>query len=237
MTTYVRLRDAFPDDDKVSGLSDGAFRLYVTALCYASRNLTDGFVPRTMIKRFGSTMNRAGELLESGLWKHPDGRVDGWMIHNYLKHQRSKAHVEELSALKKEAGIKSGAARRNKVLNTPSANGEHSVQNNNINKSRSISRDRDNNRVRAKIGDSARQWYQAVEGKPPPPALRGELDELWEKHGAECIAAAFQAGADADHPWRYTKAIFAACQSQGHLPRNVAVAAEDEMDELTRAMA
>lgn len=98
MTTYARLDDDFPENNKIVRLSDGAFRLHVTALCYCSRNLTDGRIPRAILSRLGGSPSRLKELLKPGLdgkpglWEEPKD-FDGWLIHDYLKHQRSRDQV------------------------------------------------------------------------------------------------------------------------------------------------
>ena len=40
--SWVRIEDRFALHPKVVGLSDGAFRLYVSGLCYANLYHTDG---------------------------------------------------------------------------------------------------------------------------------------------------------------------------------------------------
>lgn len=62
-----------PWHPKVIGLSSPAWRLYVTGICYASRLMTDGFLPRAVLPDFGSTVSRkwrafAEELVAAGLW-------------------------------------------------------------------------------------------------------------------------------------------------------------------------
>lgn len=81
--TWVKLDDGFPDHLKVDGLSDPAFRLYVTALCHCARHLTDGYVaadraPR-LVPRFKKGL--ADELVTAELWTVAEG---GWMVHDYL---------------------------------------------------------------------------------------------------------------------------------------------------------
>lgn len=91
--TWLRLEDTFPEHPSIAGLSDGAYRLYVNALCYSGRNLTDGFIPRAVAPLLypKATAKRAAELVEVGRWEVVDG---GWQIHNYLERQRSRAQVE-----------------------------------------------------------------------------------------------------------------------------------------------
>jgi hypothetical protein len=83
---WVRLDDSFPDNPKVDGLSDGAFRLYVSALCYAGHYLTDGLIETSRASRLVPGKLRRSciqELLDAGLW---DAHPDGWMIHHFLEY-------------------------------------------------------------------------------------------------------------------------------------------------------
>jgi hypothetical protein len=74
--SWIRLTDTFPEDDKVDGLSDRAFRMFVTGLCYSGRNLTDGYLTTKAVttvaassgvpKRSISTV--VSELETVGLW-------------------------------------------------------------------------------------------------------------------------------------------------------------------------
>jgi hypothetical protein len=80
--SWVRLTDTFPEDPKVDGLSDRAFRLFVTGLCYSARNLTDGYLNAKALQVVAASVgmrktakNRAENELETvGLWcKYGDG--------------------------------------------------------------------------------------------------------------------------------------------------------------------
>lgn len=92
--SWVRLDDGFADHPKIVGLTDAAFRLHITSLCYAARHLTDGAVPRRAIDRLGITQpaKRARELVDAGLWEVTD---DGWSIHDYLEYQPSAEHIRQ----------------------------------------------------------------------------------------------------------------------------------------------
>ena len=48
---YLNSDDAMPENEKVDVLSDGAFRLYVAAMHYCARHLTDGAVPAARLPR------------------------------------------------------------------------------------------------------------------------------------------------------------------------------------------
>lgn len=108
--SWLKLDDQLPDHPKVAGLTDGAFRLHLTALCYCSRHLTDGLVPEPMIHRWGvrHADRAAHELASARLWRPVEG---GWLIHDYLEHQRSRADVEGLSEKRAAAGRKGGKAK------------------------------------------------------------------------------------------------------------------------------
>ena len=74
---WTRLDDRFPWNPKVVGLSDAAFREYVTALCYCAAHLTDGAVPKATVH----DPDAAGELVRAGLWMPVRS---GWMVHDFL---------------------------------------------------------------------------------------------------------------------------------------------------------
>ena len=89
--TWIKLNDNVPRHPKIAGLSDRTFRWWIQGLCYASEFLTDGALPPVFL----ATVPRKAyeELLGAGLW-YCDDR-DRLLIHDYLKHQSSKASVEQ----------------------------------------------------------------------------------------------------------------------------------------------
>lgn len=89
--TWFKMDDHFDENPKVIGLSDAAYRLYVAAMCYSSRNTSDGFVPVAQISRLGVSLGTERELVQAGLWEAAN---DGFVIHDYLKWQRSKGEIE-----------------------------------------------------------------------------------------------------------------------------------------------
>ena len=97
-----------PDHPKVVGLPDAAFRLYVEALCWCSRHLTDGMVPVAALKRLGGYSPKSiRQLVESGLIVSLEARKDtcGYMIHDYTEHQRTADEVADYRRLKRSAGV------------------------------------------------------------------------------------------------------------------------------------
>lgn len=91
---WVRLDDRFPSHRKVALLSDRAFRLYVSALCWSSENLTEGKVldrELALVAHVRSARKAAADLEAAGLWDRVTG---GWVIHDYLEYNPDRAKVK-----------------------------------------------------------------------------------------------------------------------------------------------
>lgn len=112
--TWVKIDDGFPDHPKVVGLSDAAFRLHVTALCYAGKYLTDGVIPSNALRRLGGTDEAVSELVEAALWVP---NLSDFYIHDYLKHQSSKAQVDSTKQANAERVRRYREKHRNAVTN------------------------------------------------------------------------------------------------------------------------
>jgi hypothetical protein len=107
--SWIKLDDKCPDHPKVGGLSDRAFRAWVTAMCYSSAYLTDGVLPAVLLQRVPAKVR--AELLAAGLWVATDGEI---VIHDYLEHQTGRADVERERERSRErrAGIRPADDRR-----------------------------------------------------------------------------------------------------------------------------
>ncbi|MFE7659661.1 hypothetical protein [Streptomyces celluloflavus] len=95
MTTlaWVRLDDRFPSHRKVAMLSDRAFRLHVSALCWSAENLTDGVIRDTELRLVAHVRGMtatARQLEAAGLWERID---DGWMLHDFHDYNPSAEQV------------------------------------------------------------------------------------------------------------------------------------------------
>jgi hypothetical protein len=84
---------------KHAPLSDGAFRLWVHALCWSKEHLTDGFVPAHMLtalhpkaRRFVPELCATFVPGKAPLWEQADG---GYRVHDYTDWQDSSADVQE----------------------------------------------------------------------------------------------------------------------------------------------
>ncbi len=104
--TYITVHDGLPEHPKVEGLSDKAFRALIEFWCYCSKNMTDGKVSEKAWRKRATPKVRA-ELLENGN-AVPDADGDGIRMHDYLKHQRSRADVEALRLKRASAGALGG---------------------------------------------------------------------------------------------------------------------------------
>lgn len=113
---WAKIDDSMPDDPDVDRLSDGAFRLYVSGICYCAKHLTDGLIdqdraPRLM-RRFKPSY--ASELVTAQLWEVvPDG---GYLVRSYTKYNKSRdwwkkkraddaQRLAEWRAQKEDAGV------------------------------------------------------------------------------------------------------------------------------------
>ncbi|MDX3214543.1 hypothetical protein PV318_03155 [Streptomyces sp. ME02-6991-2B] len=120
---WVRLDDRFPSHRKVALLSDKAFRLYVSSLCWAAENLTEGRIAARELPlvagRIRSPKTAAAELQTAGLW---DAIADGWTIHDFLEYNRDRATVKEeraANAARQAAYRERKKAARNGAGNAP----------------------------------------------------------------------------------------------------------------------
>lgn len=104
---WVKLDDRFPSHRKVALLSDRAFRLYVSALCWSSENLTEGRITQRELPlvaaRLRGVKTAAAELEAAQLWDRAD---DGWQIHDFLEYNPDRARVQserEANAARQQA--------------------------------------------------------------------------------------------------------------------------------------
>jgi hypothetical protein len=111
--------DRSPRHPKVAGLSDKAFRAWVSALCYASEFLTDGVVPSAFLVSI--PLKIRDELMRSGLWElsSDESRV---VIHDYLHHQTRKEDVEFEKARNREKAASYRARKRYRVTGDVTGN-------------------------------------------------------------------------------------------------------------------
>lgn len=114
---WVKLDDRFPSHRKIALLSDRAFRLHVSAMCWCAENLTDGRISDrelALVTRVRGVKATAKQLEDAGLWDRTD---DGWEIHDYLDYNPSREQV--LIERKKSAERQERFRRRKNGKPTP----------------------------------------------------------------------------------------------------------------------
>ncbi|WP_329215126.1 hypothetical protein OG352_06085 [Streptomyces sp. NBC_01485] len=92
--TWVKLDDRFPSHRKIALLSDRAFRLHISAICWCAENLTDGRITDRELPLVAHVRNikaTAKQLEDAGVW---DRTADGWAIHDYLDYNPSRGQVQ-----------------------------------------------------------------------------------------------------------------------------------------------
>jgi hypothetical protein len=109
--TWVYLDDKMPEHPKIICLSDGAFRLHISAIAYSNRHLTDGIIRGEIVGGFVPRYRKAylSELVERALWMEITAGV--YEIHDYLEWNKSRAEIEKRRQARAEGGRK-GADRR-----------------------------------------------------------------------------------------------------------------------------
>ena len=124
--TWIKIDDTLPNNPKILPLSDGAFRLYIEALCYCNQYLTDGFLADAVLLRLDIN-NYRKELVEAFLWIEC---VNGMQINDYTEHQTSKADVEE-----KRKQSRDRVTRYREKSNADVTQPEYRIQNTELNTS------------------------------------------------------------------------------------------------------
>jgi hypothetical protein len=115
--SWLKIDDGFSEHPKVDALTDRAHRIHVDALCYCSRNLTDGQLTAVTVRgvkaRRRATQKHIDELVGAGLWVP---YKDGYLVKAFLEYNPTAAEVKEKRAARAEAGrlggLASGEARR-----------------------------------------------------------------------------------------------------------------------------
>jgi hypothetical protein len=88
---WVRIDENAMDHPKIGALPDGAFRLWVQALAYCQKHLTDGYVSDQAIRAMRAfSPKRRCDLERAGLW---DRAESGIHVHDYLVWNESRDTV------------------------------------------------------------------------------------------------------------------------------------------------
>ena len=211
MTTWVKLDDNLPLNPKLRRVSPAARWSYVASICYAGNSRTDGYVPSGALSLVDGTPRIAAELVNANLWERVE---DGWRIHDYLKHNRSKEKVEEVSTVRSQAGRVSAAKRQqsveqnaNKVFNKKAADGEQDVEHPVLSASASYSEEEEVQEEEKQLARLIRGWENAT-GTTVTRSVGDHLAEWLDRlPEAAIVKAIAETGASNARNWRYCEAI------------------------------
>lgn len=102
--SWVRIDDGWAEHPKFEKLGPVEITVWLSGLSYCNRNLTDGFIPESVVRKLGFVIGNVIDngvpkdvesavrvLVESNLWIAVD---NGFLVHHYADYQQLKKHVE-----------------------------------------------------------------------------------------------------------------------------------------------
>lgn len=101
--TWTKIDDGFHTNPKILGLTDPAFRLYVTGLNWSVAQLTDGHITEVALPLCLPTMRQkpklervVAELVAAALWDRCDVHDSPrcWLVHDFTDYQPTRERVE-----------------------------------------------------------------------------------------------------------------------------------------------
>ena len=113
---WFKVDDKLHDHRKARSAGPAAMGLWVLAGSWSADNLTDGFIPASLLPRWGR-QREASRLVDVGLW-HADEQdgEKGWRFHEWAERQPTRAQKLAEREAKAEAGriggLHSGRSRR-----------------------------------------------------------------------------------------------------------------------------
>lgn len=221
VTTWVKLDDNLPFNPKVRRVSVAARWSYVASICYAGNSCTDGYVPCGALALVDGTQRIATELVAAGLWEKAP---DGWHIHDYLKHNRSKEKVASIAEAAREAGRASAAKRQqsvNEPLNKSAAVGQRNVERSVLSASASVSysEEEEVSEKEKQVVNLIRSWENATATTVTRTVGDNLADWLERLPEAAIVKAIAETGASNARNWRYCEAILRRYQAEGWADR------------------
>lgn len=107
---WFKCDDKLHDHRKTRIAGKSAMGLWVIAGTWSADQLTDGFIPESVMLRWG-TRSDAAKLVKAGLWfaDELDGE-QGWRFHDWDDYQPTKARREATSEARRAAGAAGGRA-------------------------------------------------------------------------------------------------------------------------------
>ncbi len=117
--SWFKVDDKLHDHRKARKAGKAAMGVWVLAGSWCMSSETDGFVPESVLTRWG-TAKDAAQLVAVGLWyvDHRDGE-DGWGFHDWLTYQPDARTLRLVREAESKAGSKGNHMRwhvRRKVV-------------------------------------------------------------------------------------------------------------------------
>lgn len=132
---WARIDDGWLTNPKMAAAGKDGRALWIAGLLFATRELTDGFVPETALgllcgsadvkKNAVKNLTTPWREGASPLWDLVDG---GWMMHDYENYQPSGSKVKETREVRAEAGRRGGLASAAKRQANAQANEEQTPE-------------------------------------------------------------------------------------------------------------
>lgn len=110
---WIRIDDGFATHPKILKAGITALGLQIRAICYASQNKTDGFIPLEAVPFLTVGLEPkdwAAHMLHHGLW---DAAENGFQVHDYLEWNMSKEQYDSMKESLSRAGKKGMKSRWN----------------------------------------------------------------------------------------------------------------------------
>lgn len=188
--SFAQFHDGFYRNPKVRAAGPDAAWMWAASIGYANERLTDGFIPTVALHDLVALdakprLKLAAKLVEVGLWESCEG---GWMIHDFLNWNPSKAAVLERRA--------ANLARVNKHRDNAATHGEGNARVMRYNeRTQRISNPPPNASVPNALGDASHLLSpappEAPTTEPPkaPPPNHGETGALFDDPEAKAPPA------------------------------------------------
>ena len=107
---WFKVDDKLHDHRKARGAGKAAMGVWVLAGSWAADHLTDGFVPASILTRWGTSRD-AARLVEVGLWHvdEQDGEA-GWRFHEWEQSNPTRSQTLAMREVRADAGRRGGLA-------------------------------------------------------------------------------------------------------------------------------
>jgi hypothetical protein len=90
---WFKVDDKLHDHHKIRAAGKAAMGVWMLAGSWSADNLTDGFVPKSVLSRWGTPAD-AKRLVEAGLWEVATRHGErGWQFHDWAEYQPSRTET------------------------------------------------------------------------------------------------------------------------------------------------